>query len=59
MSMIAQQKYCMRCKKMWSYNPDLGHRSCPYCMERTIEKLQSVQKILKSCNNGHPGYKDI
>ena len=31
MSMMPMYKICPRCKRRYSWNPDVGKMSCPYC----------------------------
>ena len=31
MSIVPMYKKCLRCKRRYSWNPDVGRMGCPYC----------------------------
>lgn len=31
MSIIAEYRRCLKCGKIYSFNPDVGHFGCPNC----------------------------
>lgn len=45
MTMMVAYKVCPKCKKRYSWNPDVGRISCPNCsslsLERGMKQLQN------------------
>lgn len=49
MSIIPIYKICPRCKRSYSWNPDVGKVFCPYCggLGRTDTGYAKLKKIFK------------
>lgn len=49
MTMVPMYKKCPRCKRKYSWNPDVGKTWCPYCGLQGIPRARdlSLKKIKK------------
>ena len=45
MSLVADWRICPKCKRKYSFNPDVGNFTCPYCSGK--KKPPTLINILK------------
>ncbi len=45
MSLVADWRICPKCKRKYSFNPDVGNFTCPYCSGK--KKPPSLINIIK------------
>lgn len=46
LTIMPMWKRCYRCGRIYDKNPDVGVRSCPYCMKKDIERLRKIKENL-------------
>lgn len=37
MSIRPSYKFCFKCRKWYSWNPDIGKMGCPYCQGKAVK----------------------
>ncbi len=42
MTMVPEWRNCPRCRKKYSWNPDVGKITCPYCAEAVKNSSESL-----------------
>lgn len=48
MTMMPIWKTCPRCHRKYDWNPDVGVRTCPYCMKKNQKRLKKIKSLLKN-----------
>ena len=49
MSFVPEWRICPKCKRKYSWDPDVGNFRCPYCSgKKSISLISVINNIVKS-----------